>query len=115
MKTIKYRIRYGVGKTSAPWLNEPLEKFILEVVIARHLDGFVIQPLHFINEILMSGETNAGTGFQWKPFEIDNDEYQELAEILCTDPKLNVTIENEFNDAKSLFDWRVKVGKKYRK
>jgi len=63
MRTIKYRIWYGTGNNSAPWLNEKLEKFILEVVATRHVDGFVIPPLHFVNEILMSGETNAGMAF----------------------------------------------------
>ena len=115
MRTIKYRIRYGAGENSSPWKNEPLEKFILEVVTARHVEGFVIPPLHFINEILMSGETSIGMGFQWKPFKLDSDEYQELGEILFTDPKLNVTIDNEFDNAKTLRKWRMEVGKKYRK
>ncbi len=114
MRTIKYRICYGVGKNSAPWINEPLEKFVLEVVAARHANGFVLQPFHFLNEILAKGETEIGMGFQWKPFELDENEYQELIDILCTDPSLNVSVENEFINAKNLHDWRMKVGRKYK-
>ena len=114
MRTVKYRIWYGVGKESAPWMNEALEEFILKVVAARHVNGFVLQPLHFINEILKKGETEIGVGYQWKPFELDESEYQELIDILCTDPTKKVTTEAEFNNAKNLHDWRMKVGRKYR-
>ena len=92
-----------------------LEKFILEVVATKHVDGFVLPPLHFVNEILMSGEVKTGSGFQWKAFNIENDEYRELAEILCTDPKLNVIIDSEFDNERTLHKWRMEVGKKYRK
>ena len=97
-----------------PWENIPLERFILEAVAARYVNGFVLQPLHFMNEILSKGETEIGMGFQWKPFEIDRNEYQELVDILCTDPTLNASVENDLDHAKSLHDWQMKVGKKHR-
>ena len=95
-------------------MNEPLEKFIMEVVAARHVTGFALQPINFMNEILEKGETEIGMGYQWKPFALNENEYQELIDILCTDPALNVTIESEFNNAKNIHDWRMEVGKKYR-
>lgn len=117
MRTIKYINRRGTVKqrgtanSALQWDNKTLDRFVLEAAAKRHVNGFVIPPLHFLNEILVSGQSPP---FEWKPFKIDETEYQQLVELLTTDPELNVVTDNEFDNAKSLWDWIMKIGKKYR-
>lgn len=111
VRTVKYINRRGVGKYSAPWINKSIDRFVLEAAANRHVHGFVIPPLHFLNEILASGNSPP---FEWKPFEIDEVEYQQLVEQLMADPGLNVVTDNEFDNAKSLWDWKINMGKKYK-
>ena len=111
VRTVKYINRRGIGNNAAPWINKSLDRFVLEAAAKRHVHGFVIPPLHFLNEILESGHSPP---FEWKPFVIDEMEYQQIVEHLTTDTALNVVTDNEFDNAKSLWDWKVKMGKKYK-
>ena len=113
MRTIKYRPRYGTGVNSAAWQDVPLDQFILNVAALCHVEGFVIPPLRLLNETLLEAKSEHGGGYEWKPFTIEEDEYQELVEVLCTDPRLNVVTDSEFDDAKNAWKWRMALVKKY--
>lgn len=110
MRTVKFIYRRGVGINAAPWEYASLDQFVLVAAAKKHVHGFVLPPMHFLNEILASGNA---VPYQWKPFIITELEYQELVDQLTTDPALNVVTDNEFDNAKSLWDWKVSIGKKY--
>ena len=94
MKTVKYRNMYGVGETSDPWENTTLEIFVklVPALLYDILTGKVMPSMKGLNDIFKMSESNAGMSGHiiWKAFEIDENEYKDLVEILCTDPNLNL-------------------------
>ena len=113
MRTIKYRRTYGVGKNSAPWENITLEQFVLLIPSLGQVMccSKVMPPFVVLNEIFNNGESNQGMGgsIEWKSFEINKEEYYQLVEYLCTDPKLD----KELDSANTFREWRSLVMKKY--
>jgi hypothetical protein len=99
MKTVKYRNMYGVGETSDPWENTSLEEFVKLVPALTYdiLAGKVMPSLKKLNDIFKTNESNTGMSghIMWKPFEIDENEYKDLVEILCTDPNLKLVAEDD--------------------
>lgn len=111
--TVKYRNMYGVGATSDPWENAPLEEFVR---IAPHLGYIIIvnnilPPIAVLNDFFKKGDDNAGMGGSiiWKPFKIDKNEYNDLVEILCTDPNLDISQDETHNEITQFKLWVKKI------
>ena len=108
---------YGVGKNSAPWENISLDKFVLLIPSLGQIMccSNVMPPIVVLNELFSNGESNQGMGghIKWKSFEVDTEEYLQLAECLCTDPKLNIQLDPEFDSANTFKEWQSLVRRKY--
>jgi hypothetical protein len=71
----------------------------------------VIPPLHILNEILISGISEAGMsgGCQWEAFQISEMEYLELVEDLMTLPDAHLSVDVESKGAGDLKSWTNRV------
>jgi len=117
MRTVKVRHLYGVGETSAPWENHPLDEFIfMHPFLSFALACFkVMPPLTVLNDAFRKSESDAGMsgGVEWKSFEIDAEEYSELVEVLYTDPKRGIVLDEELNKIETFKEWNKKAMSKY--
>ncbi len=64
-------------------------------------------PLHVINEELKTGGSNLGMsgGCFWKPFEITESEYRELADEMLTSPRFDLEYDLDLEKLESLSKW----------
>ncbi|WP_415891739.1 hypothetical protein ACMXYN_10290 [Neptuniibacter sp. PT8_73] len=117
MRTVKVRHLYGVGETSAPWENHPLDEFIfLHPFLGFALACLkVMPPLTVLNDAFCKSVSDSGMsgGIEWRPFEIDCDEYSELVEVLYTDPKRDIVLDEELDRIKTFKEWNKKAMIKY--
>ncbi len=117
MRTVKVRHLYGVGETSAPWENHSLDEFIfMHPFLGFALACFkVMPPLAVLNDAFCESKSDAGMsgGVEWKPFEIDAEEYLELVEVLYTDPKRGIVLDEELNKIENFKEWNRKALSKY--
>lgn len=117
MKTVKYRNIYGIGESSDPWENAHLDEFLKIAPDLFYIIfvGKVLPPIAILNDLFSKNESNAGMSGHiiWKPFQIDENEYQDLVEILCTDPELNIVQDQTNNDMTSFKLWRKKASSSY--
>lgn len=87
----------------------------------------IFPPLHILNEILRSGGGDGGMspGAIWTPFEITEEEYEELTnEIGSTKPEelkhlarycnIQFEFDPDFNSVKDRFKWMEAVCEKHR-
>lgn len=82
MRNVKYKTYWsyaGPGIKRA----EPLSEFVLDILYLMEVNG-VIPPLAILNKVLLGGGGNGGMspGTAWKPFEISEEEYNELVQAL---------------------------------
>ena len=117
MRTVKVRHMYGVGNSSAPWENHPLDEFIFmhpSLVFALACYK-VMPPLAVLNDAFGKSESNAGMGgaIEWRPFAIDAEEYSELVEILYTDPELGIVLDEQLDQIDDFKEWANKALSKY--
>mgnify|MGYP000615508051 FL=1 len=117
MRTVKFRRLYGIGGNSSPWEDHGLEMFVLRapelsfmLVVVK-----VMPPLAVLNDFFKRSESDGGMGnaVEWKPFEIQHDEYTELVEFLYTDPKRNIKLDDELDGICKFDEWRKKAVHKY--
>ena len=75
----------------------------------------VIPPMSALNDAFNGAKADAGMsgGIEWKPFEIDTQEYAELVEILYTDPEKNIVLDEELNNIETFKDWNSKALSRY--
>jgi len=110
MRTIKYKHIYGVGENAAPWENESLEKFVFLVPhLAMALRLYKLMPPYAVlNDLFSMSRDDAGMsgGVEWNQFSIEQSEYDELVEELCTDPKLNIQLDSEASSCKDFAQWQ---------
>jgi hypothetical protein len=127
MKTIKYKTYWsyaGPGIKRA----EPLSDFVLDILYLMEVNG-VIPPLAILNTVLRGGGGNGGMspGTAWKPFEISEEEYNELVQALlqldveqakqkhpyvCFE---RVIFDPELNICTNHLDWLQRVNQKYKR
>ena len=109
MRTVKVRMLYGVGKHSAPWENHSLEKFIfMDPQLGMALVGLkIMPPLAVLNDAFSRASSDAGMGggIEWRPFTIDEQEYQELVEFLFTNPDREIHFDKQFDHLESFDVW----------
>ena len=98
MRDVKFRVFPGTGAATPSWEHALLDEFLLVTpVFVYELKRFgVIPPIHIMNEILSTGEYDAGMGgaCEWRSFEISFNEYEELVLELKTNPD-HIIIEDE--------------------
>ena len=119
MREVKFKTYPGTGAGTASWEYAPLAQFLLDSpLFSYELRAFgVIPPLHILNERLSSGNHDAGMGgaCDWKPFELDLDEYQSLLSELLTNPEFNITEDEELKEKPNYKKWRGALLSKYAK
>lgn len=71
----------------------------------------VFPPLAVLNNVFSESKADAGMsgGVEWKPFRIDAQEYQELVEVMCTDPRAELALDEELDHIDSFEVWSKKV------
>ncbi|MDY7093829.1 MAG: hypothetical protein SX243_12730 [Acidobacteriota bacterium] len=109
LPTVKARELWGVGPTAAPWERLPLDRFVrtapgLDYALLAH---GTLPPQAVLNDFLARGESNAGMSgaMIWKPLEVSEAEYDELVEVLCTDPELEVAVDEDSAQVESFEEW----------
>lgn len=82
MREVNYKAHWSYADAGVK-RKAPLSEFILDILDLMEMSG-VIPPLHIINEVLLKGGDNGGMspGTSWRPFRINEVEYQELVEAL---------------------------------
>ncbi|MEW8632249.1 MAG: hypothetical protein AB2591_19805 [Candidatus Thiodiazotropha sp.] len=119
MRDVRYKILPPVGPGEGPWEYACLNEFIFHIPTFSYSVGIsgVIPPIHVLNEIFKQGEDDAGMsgGAKWKPFEIENDEYNELVEMLLTSPEKEFIEDRELWEKKNLRKWTGALFSKYSK
>lgn len=117
MRTVKVRHLYGAGESSAPWENHSLDEFMfMHPSIGFALACFkIMPPLAVLNDVFRASKLDAGMsgGVEWRLFEIDTQEYEELVEALCTDPKRNIGLDEELEKLTSFREWKKSAMAKY--
>lgn len=83
MKDVQYKKHWSYSG-SAVKSRSPLADFVLDVMYL--MGRGVIPPLHVLNEVLRQGGDNGGMGpgTSWKPFEVTEEEYNEMVSVLLT-------------------------------
>jgi hypothetical protein len=117
MRVIRYKTHGAVGWDS--WKHGSLTELLFDIPhLWLPLRVFkVIPPFHVLNEILISGISEAGMsgGCRWQPFQISEEEYAELVEDLITLPGADLSIDSELQGSKNLEEWKHRRLGKYRK
>lgn len=116
MMDVRFKHHPGVGGPGH-WTHATLSEFLFTLPYLFLLDGSEqpFPPLAVLNEIFKSGKWDAGMsgGCEWKPFEISEDEYDELVQRLAAHPKYRFVSDGDLAAVKSLRQWRGKVLSKY--
>jgi hypothetical protein len=122
-------VKYSIQQVG--YLSDDREKFLsvflyeVPSVIAYN----VFPPLHILNISLRNGRSGHGSHsplFTWEPFEVSNQEYQELLpkllnpdweviyeELWCY--RLPMKLDSEFDHITDRYAWLDTVSQKYRK
>lgn len=87
MREVRFKRHPAVGGNTFPWERGTL----LDLLLALPTTLYFVPPLAVVNDMLSKGEMNAGMsgGASWKPFSIDQAEYEELLEEMLTLPGYN--------------------------
>ena len=115
MREVKIKKKFG--GYSEPWQWYRLDKAIqmMQDLSFNLLTLKVFPPSEILNKVFKEGHCDEGMGYEtvWKPFEIDQDEYEELMEAIVTDPKLDITLDEELNEIKDYKLWEKAAFVKY--
>lgn len=109
MRDVRFKNHSATGARDAPWEYAPLDQFLLATPMFYYqlTQGGVIPPLHVLNECLRAGTHHAGMSgaSDWKPFELTQDEYEELVENLVTHPDYQIEECRELWDRPNYKKW----------
>ena len=114
MRDVRYKYHGAIGPSS--WTHSSLVEFLFAIpYLFPRVGKEPIPPLHVLNELLMSGVSDAGMsgGCEWKAFEIDQAEYDELVEELTTMPNRELVLDSELASCRDLKQWRAERMTKY--
>ena len=107
MRIVRYKVLPPINPFDDPVPNVhgSLVEFLF--TIPSLLDWDVLPPLSILNEILLSGIKDAGMsgGCQWKPFQLEPDEYEELVLELLTLPGKTFYREEPPEQINTYKDW----------
>ena len=119
MREVKFKTFPGTGAGTPSWEYVPLAQFLLDSpLFSYELRAFgVMPPLHILNEKLSEGNHDAGMGSacEWKPFEVDLNEYQSLLGELLTNPEFDIAEDDELKEKPNYKKWRGALLSKYAK
>jgi hypothetical protein len=74
------------------WKRGNLEELLRDIpYLIWPPDGGILPTREELNRVLAEGKWDAGMsgGCDWQPFQISDDEYEELAEVFLTEPGTN--------------------------
>lgn len=105
MKEIKYTILPPLGNMQTH--THGTVKDLLFDVPYFFSTKDIIPPRHILNDFLQRGINDAGMsgGCRWKPFELSENEYDELVEELLTEPFRELSLVEVPNDVKTYDQW----------
>src|SRR5262245_23511520 len=124
MRTVSYRTHWSY--TGSTKRQGTLVDFVLDILYLMEETG-VIPPINVLNQVLQSGGDSGGMGpgTTWKPFQIDEPEYEELVQDLLhldivsareSHPYIRferVVVDPELNKCTDYLDWLKKSHEKY--
>ena len=124
MREVQYQ-RHEHTRPEPETRRAPLPTFVYDVPYLGACGVF--PPLHILNEILAGGGEvgGMGPGATWEPFEIGQDEYDELVRGLgALDPRtlgeaarygdFTFTFDASFDDIRTRLEWLAAVCEKHR-
>ena len=116
MRDVRFKLQPPLGGPG-PWTHARLSEFLLSLpnLFLLHGGEQPIPPCAVLNEVFTSGKWDAGMsgGCEWKPFEISDDEYDELVQALALTPNYRFITDAALAEIKSLRQWRSKRLSKY--
>ncbi len=119
MRDIKFKNHPGTGPRNTSWEYASLDQFLLKTPLFFYeLCVFgVAPPIHILNEKLKTGTYDAGMGggCDWKPFEIDPIEYEDLVMELTTNPDHKIIEDDELWEKPNFKKWHGALLSKYAK
>ncbi len=110
MLQIKIKELPGIGESDGTWELIEFSEFILSHAPQLRMYVHVCHqfpPLHIINEELLSGGRDQGMSGAcfWKPFELSQEDYNEIKEEMLTNPDFNLDFDEELAERKTLSKW----------
>jgi hypothetical protein len=107
MRTLEFEVSPGVGPGTFK-RSGSLRDLVLSIPYLRMCG--LTPPLNVLNEVFRSGLVDSGMsgGCQWRPFEIAQNEYEELLESLA-DPGSTVKTVDVPNWVQTRSDWSIWV------
>jgi len=110
MIQIRIKIIPGIGSSEGKWEVVDFDEFL-----TRYSPGLRVcvlacnqfPPLHILNEELKSGGSDQGMsgGCHWKPFQLDQEDYKEIANEMLTSPKYDMEYDPSLEQQKNLKKW----------
>ncbi len=110
MRQIKVKILPGMGSVDGKWEIVNFDDFLVHYSPRLAMSvSFIKQfpPLHILNEELLSGGTDQGMsgGCYWKPFELTEQEYEDIREEMLTSPSHDLKYDLGLEDRKTINKW----------
>lgn len=119
MRDVRFKMYPGTGAATPSWEHATLDMFLLTApLFIYELKVFgVIPPLRILNEKLSIGRYDAGMGgaCDWRSFEIDVEEYNELVMELTTNPNYKIITDEELDEKPNFKKWHGALLSKYAK
>ena len=117
MIEVKFKNYAGTGSQDTHWEHAPLDQFLFNTpLFVYELLAFgVIPPLHIFNERFLLGSYDVGMGgaCDWKPFQLIEEEYNELVESLLTNPDHEIIEDKELWCKPTFKKWHGAMLSKY--
>lgn len=106
MRNIQYYQLPPIGSDDQLYESTIIE-FILDIPYL--LNFGLVPPLQIFNEIFKNGFEDAGMsgGCKWEPFEIDQNEYEEIVKALFAMPQANYRLIAPPNWVRNSDDWQM--------
>lgn len=116
MMDVRFKIHPPVGG-SGQWTHAPLPEFLASLPYFLLLGGHEqpVPPIAVVNDVCKQGKWEAGMSgaCEWKPFEIQQADYDELVPVLRAHPEYRFVSDESMAQIKSLRQWQGRVLSKY--
>ena len=106
MRDVRFKYHRGSGHGS--WEYATLRDFLHKLPAFFHvLYVGLVPPLHVVNQVLRTGTDAEGMGgiYEWKPFQLDAREYDELVTELLAAPEGKYIRDEALDSAPNLAKW----------
>ncbi|MDC0660926.1 hypothetical protein [Marinobacter sp. SS21] len=110
MRQIKIKILPAMGSADGRWEIVNFDDFLLRYSPSLALLVSCTKqfpPFHILKEELLSGgaDQGMGGGCYWKPFEITEEEYEDIREEMLTSPSYDLEYDSGLEDRKTTKKW----------